>query len=339
MTVCIIGAGAAGLLLVLLLQTHIASEQITIIDPHFDGGDLVRKWSNVVSNTPLKAAINAFKTFAPTATLPPWVLDLDQEQPTSLATLGRFIRETVDITAVNRIQGTVTDANYINGAWQIQYISASSTRLHTADTLLLATGGEPKQMDLPIPSIPLEVALDSNRLKSYILPGQNIVIFGTSHSGILVIKNVLDYPVKSLVAVYKGAKPFIWARDGEYDGLKLEAAVLADSYVATTAPVKLSLVTLSDFTGIIKATHKADWVIYATGFNQRFTFPVRDKSVPINTLNYETTTGKIHRLTNAWGFGLSHPSQAPDGMHFDVGIFSFMEHISKQIPSILDSKK
>jgi len=339
MTVCIIGAGVAGLLLVLLLQTHIPSEQITIIDPHFDGGDLVRKWPNVVSNTPLKAAINAFNIFSPSTTLPAWVSELDSEQPTSLATLGRLIRETVNLSAVNRIQATVTDANWLHNAWQIQYTSAGSSATISADTLLLATGGEPKDMDLPIPSIPLDVALDSNRLNSYILPDQRVVIFGTSHSGTLVIKNVLDYPVKSVVAIYKGSKPFIWARDGEYDGLKLEAALLADSYVAATAPTKLSLVPLSDFKGVIKATRKADWVIYATGFNQRFTFPVRDQSVPINMVHYERTTGKILSLPNAWGFGLSHPSQAPDGIHFDVGIFSFMEHISKQIPSILDSKK
>ena len=339
MTVCIIGAGVAGLLLVLLLQMHIAPDQITIIDPHFDGGDLVRKWPTVISNTPLKAAISAFKTFAPTATLPAWAFDLDPNQPTSLATLGRLVRETVELGPVNRIQATVTDANYIKGAWQIQYTSTGSSATVSADTLLLTTGGEPKQIDLPIPSIPLDVALDSNRLKSYILPGQSIVLFGTSHSGTLVIKNVLDYPVKSLVAIYKGKKPFIWARDGEYDGLKLEAALLADSYVAATAPTQLSLVPLSDFAGIIKATRKADWVIYATGFNQRFTFPVRDESVPINMVHYERTTGKILSLPNAWGFGLSHPSQAPDGMHFDVGVFSFMEHISKQIPSILSMKK
>ena len=339
MTVCIIGAGVAGLLLVLLLQTHIAPDQNTIIDPHFDGGDLVRKWPSVLSNTPLKAAIGAFQKFSPLTVLPPWALELSPDQPTSLATLGSLVRETVDLSAVNHIQGTVTDANWLHGAWQIQYMSAGSNALVTADTLLLATGGEPKQMDLPIPYIPLDVALDRNKLNSYLLPDQRIVIFGTSHSGTLVIKNVLDHPVKSVAAIYKGSKPFIWARDGEYDGLKLEAALLADSYVAATAPTKLSLIPLNDFAGIIKATRQADWVIYATGFNQRFTFPVREQSVPINMVHYERTTGKILSLPNAWGFGLSHPSQAPDGVHFDVGIFSFMEHISKQIPSILDSKK
>ena len=339
MTVCIVGAGVAGLLLVLLLQTHMAAEQITIIDPHFDGGDLVRKWHSVTSNTPWKAAIGAFQTFAPTATLPKWALELDAEQPTSLATLGRLIRETVSLGAVKRIQGTVTDANWTGKAWQIHYMSAGSSATVTADTLLLTTGGEPKYMDLPIPSIPLDVALDVTRLKSYILPGQRVVLFGTSHSGTLIIKNVLDCAVQSVAAIYKGSKPFIWARDGEYDGIKLEAAVLADSYVASTAPTQLTLVSLADISGIIKATHRADWVIYAIGFNQRYTFHVRNESVVTNLTEYERMTGKIPSIPNAWGFGLSHPSLAPDGVHFDVGIFSFMEHISKQIPSILDSKK
>jgi hypothetical protein len=36
-------------------------------------------------------------------------------------------------------------------------------------------------------------------------------------------------------------------------------------------------------------------------------------------------------VPNAWGFGIAYPSQAPDGIHFDVGVASFIEHISNNI--------
>ena len=46
--IAIVGAGVAGLLLVLLLKPH--TQNIVLIDPHHDGGDLVRRWHAVVSN-------------------------------------------------------------------------------------------------------------------------------------------------------------------------------------------------------------------------------------------------------------------------------------------------
>jgi hypothetical protein len=36
-----------------------------------------------------------------------------------------------------------------------------------------------------------------------------------------------------------------------------------------------------------------------------------------------------------WGFGIAYPSQAPDGIHWDVGVSSFLEHIHGQTSSIV----
>ena len=50
--ICIIGSGAAGILLLLNLQkANVPASKILIIDPHHDGGDLTRKWGSVRSNT------------------------------------------------------------------------------------------------------------------------------------------------------------------------------------------------------------------------------------------------------------------------------------------------
>ena len=52
--ICIIGAGVTGLSLLLLLQeSGIDPSKIVVIDPHFDGGDLARKWTTIQSNTTL----------------------------------------------------------------------------------------------------------------------------------------------------------------------------------------------------------------------------------------------------------------------------------------------
>ena len=89
MSVCIVGAGTAGLLLLLLLRQNIPPSRITIIDPYFDGGDLIRRWHSVVSNTPLRAATEALQRHG--LSLPTWVTALDQDRPTPLGLLGRLL--------------------------------------------------------------------------------------------------------------------------------------------------------------------------------------------------------------------------------------------------------
>ena len=39
--------------------------------------------------------------------------------------------------------------------------------------------------------------------------------------------------------------------------------------------------------------------------------------------------------SSMWGFGIAYPSQAPDGIHWDVGVSSFLEHIHGQTSSIV----
>ena len=49
---------------------------------------------------------------------------------------------------------------------------------------------------------------------------------------------------------------------------------------------------------------------------------------------YDKKTGSILGCEGLWGFGIAYPSSAPDDIHVDVGIISFVEHILKQIPNL-----
>ena len=80
--ICIVGAGAAGLLLLLNFEQHkIDPRCITIIDPTHNGGDLKNKWSCVRSNTTWRQifeAVPSRNSFAK-----PWA-DLNPEEPVEL---------------------------------------------------------------------------------------------------------------------------------------------------------------------------------------------------------------------------------------------------------------
>jgi pyruvate/2-oxoglutarate dehydrogenase complex dihydrolipoamide dehydrogenase (E3) component len=227
---------------------------------------------------------------------------------------------------VTQIQGVVTQANYISDQqiWKVQY----GTQTLSTKKLIIAPGGEPKALDLPMSSIPLEIAIDQTRLQHYVKPGDKALVFGTLHSGTLVIRNLAAIGA-DVTAFYNSPLPFYWSRDGAYDGIKEEAAQIADDIVAGKIAVKL--VSNKDTSAVIRASSGAKWVTYAMGFQPRLV-DIRIDGTPRSPTEYNATTGKMYY--GAWGFGIAYPNVAPDGIHRDVSVAAFLEHMKRQISEI-----
>lgn len=318
--ICIVGLGAAGLLVLYTLQKNgIRPEQILIVDPHLCGGDLRDKWSCVRSNTVWRQLLTAVPF---PGALPERFAALDPESPCSLRHYIEYLMEAVRPFLLQcEVHCTVATKIWHETVWTIQIKNGAEPL--TADLLVLATGSEPKQMNLPYPSIPLCVALDKQRLESYVSNGQHILVFGTAHSATLIVKNLLDCGA-TVTNFYATPKPFYFDRDGDYDGLKQDAAQIADKILAKELPVKL--VSVQDTGAVIRHTKKVDGVVYAIGFEARNPFGLKE---------YNGETGQLTGGPNAWGFGIAYPNKAPDGIHWDVSIPAFQAHIEKQMPSIL----
>jgi hypothetical protein len=229
------------------------------------------------------------------------------------------------------IQGYVTSANYHTEAkeWSITVSAGGTEQVVKSAQLILAPGGRSKTLNLALPSIPLEIALDASRLKSYITPGQKVLVFGTMHSGTLVI-NTLTSLGAQVTAYYTSPEPFYWARDGAYDGIKGEAADIADKIVAGTIPV--TLIPSKNVGDVIRSSRDAEQVVYAMGFTPR-RIPLSIDGVVCSSTEYNQHTGVLTHAP-AWGFGVAYPNRAPDGIHWDVGVTPFLEHIKQQIPAI-----
>jgi pyruvate/2-oxoglutarate dehydrogenase complex dihydrolipoamide dehydrogenase (E3) component len=324
--ICIIGAGVTGLSMLLLLQESGTDlSKVVVIDPHFDGGDLARKWGAVQSNTPLSKSVNAIRSVYPALVCPE---DLTKTSP--LINIIHLLRSSLtSLKKIQMIQGTATSANYSSDPqrWSIK-VGAKEV---LAKRLILATGSEPKALDLPIPSIPLEIALDTSRLKHYIKPGTSALVFGTLHSGTIVIRNLVACGAK-VTALYKSPQPFYWDRDGVYDGIKEESAQIADDIIS--GKLSVDLVPTLDTSRVIRSSIDADWVVYAIGFEARNTLRLTVDELDKSGVNYNKHTGALE-VPAAWGFGIAYPNSAPDGLHFDVGVAAFLEHMKPQIPSIL----
>jgi hypothetical protein len=329
MRICIIGAGATGLLLLLLLQGTNAN--ITIIDPHFDGGDLMRRWTAVKSNIPWSKVLDSLRSNFPNITLP----EYDPASIPQLADVASMLRTLAapTIKGCHQIQGHAVRSNYDTATqlWTTEILAGGVKEHVVTEQLIFTQGSEPRTLDLPIPSIPLEVALDLTRMKHFVKAGQKVIIFGTMHSGALVAQNAVTIGAE-VVAYYNTEKPFYWARDGAYDGIKEEAADIADAITAGTIPV--TLVPVKDTAKVIRTSYRADWVIYAMGFSPRNTIQVTIDGVSKSGILYDGLTGRLTEAP-AWGFGVAYPNRAPDGIHWDVSVPSFLNHMKQQISNIV----
>jgi hypothetical protein len=323
--ICIVGSGAAGILMLLSLQkAKVSPKQVIVIDPFHDGGDLRRKWSSVRSNTLWKQILEA----VPCSELPEPYKSLDPESPCELRFVIQYLLDQVkDYRNQCEIHSTVVQSiqQVESKQWSLTVKNKPTPIL--CDTLILTTGSEPKSLDLPFPCIPLDVGLDSTRLYSYVKPGQTVLLFGTAHSGAVLVENLVKCGA-TVVNFYATPKPFYFDRDGDYDGVKQDAARIADTILSGGYGSQVSLVSISDLGGVIRHTRTADAVIYAIGFEGRNSFGFK---------GYDGETGKIQDVENAWGFGIAYPNKAADGIHWDVSVPAFMNHIQKQMPSILSS--
>lgn len=321
--ICIIGAGAAGLLLLLNLEQHkIDPRWITIVDPTHSGGDLTKKWFKVRSNTTWRQIIEAVPSRNSFAT--PWST-LSPDEPAELKLVIEYLQTCAKeyISKTNIRTDLVTNVQHDGSQWNIQFKHLKKPL--PFDVVFFCQGSEPKSLDLPFPSIPLDVALDTQRLSDFIKPGQHILVFGTAHSGPHVIQNLLQQDVR-ITNFYATEKPFYFARDGEYDGIKQDAVVIAENLLNNVYP-NVTLESVKDMSAIIRASKTADACIYACGFEPRTINP--------EWTVYNGETGRIEGTTTAWGFGIAYPNRASDGIHWDVSIPSFQAHIQKQMPDIL----
>jgi cation diffusion facilitator CzcD-associated flavoprotein CzcO len=263
--ICIVGGGAAALLLLYNLETQAVDPSwITIVDPTHTGGDIMKKWFHVRSNTTWQQILEALPSKH--SDVAPWS-EFDLTQPVELHFIVEYLRLCVkDYMAKTQLRtDTVVSATQENNLWTLQL--AHSKQPLIADAVFFCQGSEPKSLDLPFPSIPLDVALDSRRLSDYVKPGQHVLVFGTAHSGPLVVKNLVEVDTR-VTNFYATEKPFYFARDGDYDGIKQDAEHIADNILKNVYP-NVSIDSVHDMSAIIRASKTGDMCVYACGFEPR----------------------------------------------------------------------
>jgi hypothetical protein len=335
-TVLIVGFGIAGQLLLLeLLKSNVKGPEITVVDKSFLGGDLVTEYGTVLSNTPwwkTKRALEAYPDFS-AAAIAEGSNEFQDAQCMPVGRIGNLCFS-VSMSALN-ISGVETITTEIqsiqqteNGTFQIQH-----TFGQLSCAVLFAThGASPKRLPIDLPIIPLSVALDKDLLKRHIIPTKDhIAVIGTAHSGSILLShlNALSTPT---TAFYRGTKPFRFARDGAYDGLKECSEQIADA-ILRGEYINLTLVSLDNFFEAHKAMKKATKAIVATGFEARII-----QGLPTS---YDPKSAALGGWPSTYGFGIAYPGTTElDGKTYvDVSVLSFQDQIQRCLPEILKINK
>ena len=146
------------------------------------------------------------------------------------------------------------------------------------------------------------------------------MVFGTSHSGTLILNNLKQLGCQNVYAVYRGKTP-------AQQELKLAAAVIAQEIQTKQwGDLTPTFINYDDFSKIYRILSKANAVIYAIGFEPR-------------TFTYTNRDGICSPLTNdtpgIYGFGIGRPrpTMSTDGIGFE----GFIKAIQAELPGILSA--
>lgn len=331
----VIGAGPAGIAAVGRLLDHgVAGEHIAWLDPYFAAGDLGRKWRRVPSNTPVKTFLEylyaspAFQfTEAP-------LFALAEADPSQTCALGLVAEPLVWISdrlreRVSAVRTTVTDLRLRQRHW----IATTGVGEIECDNVILAVGATPKTLDHHgLTTIALDVALDPDKLAQLPLDGATVAVFGSSHSSMVALPNLLDRPVAKVVNVYRSPLRYAVEFDGwtlfDDIGLKGHAAAWAKEHVDGIHPARLQRISLYD-KDFEAALGMCDHVVYTVGFERR-TLP---HTPQFGSLDYNPTNGII--APGMFGLGIAFPERRADPLGFvqhRVGLRKFMQYLDAVLP-------
>ncbi|MBA4750216.1 MAG: FAD-dependent oxidoreductase [Alphaproteobacteria bacterium] len=334
-TWAVVGAGPAGLAVVgKLLDGGADPLSILWIDPAFQVGDLGTKWRVVSGNTKVGLFIKflyacrsfEYKTCPKSFLINHLPADgtcLLKEIADPLQWISNHLCQKVAVC-----QGTVRVLTRQDAGWQL----TTDAGVFMAKKVILATGADPRVPEgARTPLMPLEVAMDFERLKEACSASDRIAVFGSSHSAIVALYNLAALGIET-VNVYRS--PLKYASYYEdwilYDntGLKGYSATWAKEHMED-APLKTLMRVHQDDPACEKILSACTKYVYATGFEKRVIF---ETSAPL-PLTYNDQTGEI--APHLYGLGIAFPEGKTDKLgnfEYSVGLWKFMAYLERILP-------
>lgn len=373
----VIGAGPAGLAclgnLLDSLATTSPTDQILWIDPQFQAGRL-DSYPAVPSNTKVclftkyARECQSFEAEKCSKTFKELVGRFDPQRGCELKMAAELCKELTNHLLkhprVHSVKGLVKELEYsasVSGGNNSSWTIKTETLSFQSNLVFLATGSKPKSLPLNHPTIFLDDALNPALLNDQVSPNDTVAVYGSSHSAMLVVKNLLDIPnsPKQIVNYYRQPAKFAEFPDPincpdrilhDNTGLKGETAEWVRSWI-DLSPGELE----EKFQGKLKRiktgeeesqdTEKINFDIYAVGY-ERNILPkiIYANAQSADTIIDYTPSGQLTLPNNnvicngLYGFGIAFPERVKDLDGSDeaaVGLWKFMRHIKKCVSAII----
>ena len=331
----VIGAGPAGIAAVGRLLDHgIVGEQIAWIDPEFGAGDFGTKWRAVPSNTRVELFLD-YLTASPSfrfGQAP--AFELNKFDPEQTCPLGVVAEPLVWISQhlcqrVRTFRAIATELVLANRQWTI----TTQHETITSKNVILAVGSVPKKLSYEeLDEIPIETALDPAKLAQLPLDGATVGVFGSSHSAMIALPNLLNTPVKKVINFYRSPLKYAVNFDDwtlfDDTGLKGQAADWARENIDGTCPRRLERCSVGD-PEFEKILQMCDHIVYTVGFERRH-LPLTPQW---GSLEYDPTNGIL--APGLFGVGIAFPEYWIDPLgagQYRVGLHKFMQRLDTALP-------
>ncbi|MCD6046691.1 MAG: uncharacterized protein K0S08_338 [Gammaproteobacteria bacterium] len=330
----VIGAGPAGIAAVgKLLDQKISAKKILWIDPAFKVGDFGTSWRNVHSNTKAGLFLDFLKdcqAFNYAQVQEKFELGrLNPEETCYLRYMAEplqwvtdHLKKTVEIRQ-DKVQGLKISQR----GWEIKLTQGTER----AAQVILAIGAEPKNLAYPTPLIPMQDAMDHERITQHFSPEDTIAVFGASHSAILIIKSLIEHKAKRIINFYRGPLRYAVYMDNwilfDDTGLKGKTAEWARQNIDGILPSNLERV-YSNQANIDLYLPQCQKAIYAVGFERRHL-----AIEGFEHIEYVQECGII--APGLFGFGIAFPEAKYNPfnvLEHRVGLWKFMDYLNRMLP-------
>ncbi|GAX84065.1 hypothetical protein CEUSTIGMA_g11489.t1 [Chlamydomonas eustigma] len=332
----VIGAGPAGLAVVATLLDA-GADSILWADPAFEAGRL-SSYKEVPSNTKVElfsqyASVSPTLSSVSTSALRP-LQEMDPEKGCTLVHASNMVSE-LSAAIQQKYQhlvrchkGLVSTLQQDQaGHWHIDNLAVSKE-------VYICTGSHPKRQQLhpltgnksPSPRVlDLDDMLTPSRIPGLVTSGDVVGVVGSSHSAVLVLRNILEAanPPSKVLNLYRSPLLYAEYMDGwiKYDntGLKGLAADWAREKLETgwyERTGKLERICVKENTEAVTDQYLSTCsaVVHAIGFDLNPTptvFPYGYEA-PLQRLVHDVKTGIIKDTNGLRGFGIAFPEQVTD---------------------------
>lgn len=332
----ILGGGIGGIISISVLYNKYPTKNFLWIDNNgFNTGDLIN-YPEVPANTPFKILVKFIQSIYRLLGLTRTVDEICASKDGNIFKLKCLSAELSLITShiksldrVKTINDYISTINYQQEIWKL----VGNSNTHECKNIILTTGSIHRKLDYKIPEIPIKTALNPHKLKTLDIINKNITVFGNSHSGILILKNLNDLGCKNITNIIQSPTKIPYVND---KGIEIypESGIRGiglDWVKNNMIPENKTDITINYYDP--NKTISSDYVIYAIGLTRhKLIININGKVYDMDDLVIKDNFNKTGLLgPNLYGLGSGFPRKfiLNGNIEYEIGMWGFLERATE----------